>query len=272
MLVLAAVRIICIRQTAPADAALPDSRRMPEYDLAYINTANLGLYSSEAWRNDGLMGVCLNLMRNGYLTLMLPELTADRLFRADLLVSVAPAREYTAAEQLAIWEFVHSGGVFITTVGYDEREPSRALLARFGFAVGDGHPGPTGAGTGPLPLGFFKSPYLNAGDYMAFVRFHAAWPLSYTFPDTRVLAYGAGDVPVAAMRRVGDGKVVVVSDTCFPMNKNLEKESGAPFEGMRENPHFWRWLLNDLREQPAWIPPDSKAGLEPRQQETEVKP
>ena len=25
-------------------------------------------------------------------------------------------------------------------------------------------------------MGFFKSPYYDAGEYMAYVRFHAAWP------------------------------------------------------------------------------------------------
>jgi hypothetical protein len=61
------------------------------------------------------------------------------------------------------------------------------------------------------------------------------------------------------MRRIGKGKVVVVGDTAFAMNKNLEIEGGQPFEGMRENPHFWRWLLTYLRDRPRWVPPDPDA-------------
>jgi hypothetical protein len=57
------------------------------------------------------------------------------------------------------------------------------------------------------------------------------------------------------MSRIGKGAVVVVGDSAFALNKNLEIESGAAFEGMRENPDFWRWLLTDLWEQEAWIPP-----------------
>ena len=38
-------------------------------------------------------------------------------------------------------------------------------------------------------------------------------------------------------------------------NKNLEWEDGRPFDGMRENADFWRWLLTDLTDQTRWIPP-----------------
>ena len=57
------------------------------------------------------------------------------------------------------------------------------------------------------------------------------------------------------MRRLGRGKAVVVADTDFAMNKNLEREGGQPFEGMRENADFWRWLLDYLNDLPAWTPP-----------------
>ena len=66
---------------------------------------------------------------------------------------------------------------------------------------------------------------------------------------------GGEDTPVIVMRRLGKGRLVVVGDTAFAMNKNLEVESGAPFELMRENPHFWRWLLTMLRDEPEWTPP-----------------
>jgi hypothetical protein len=36
---------------------------------------------------------------------------------------------------------------------------------------------------------------------------------------------------------------------------NLEREGGQPFEGMRENADFWRWLLSYLADEPVWPPP-----------------
>jgi hypothetical protein len=46
------------------------------------------------------------------------------------------------------------------------------------------------------------------------------------------------------------------------MNKNLEQESGQPFEGLRENADFWRWLITLLRDEPMWIPPALQAPAE----------
>ena len=50
----------------------------------------------------------------------------------------------------------------------------------------------------------------------------------------------------------------MIGDTGFAMNKNLEWENGAPFEGMRENADFWRWFITYLNDQPMWIPPKPK--------------
>ena len=73
--------------------------------------------------------------------------------------------------------------------------------------------------------------------------------------DAQVIAYGRDNVPVIVMRRVGAGKVVVIGDTQFATNDNLEREDGEPFEGLRENADFWRWFLTQLRDEPAWVPP-----------------
>ena len=48
---------------------------------------------------------------------------------------------------------------------------------------------------------------------------------------------------------------MLIGDTCFAMNKNLEYIGGEPFFGAHENAHFWRWLLTRLQGQPEWIPP-----------------
>jgi hypothetical protein len=255
--ILAATRVICTEAAERRMATYPAGNSAGN-ELAYIDAGHLGRFSSESWRDDGLMGLCLNLMRSGYLTLTTQEITARRLAGAQLLVSVAPGRAYTAAERQAVREFVGGGGTLIATVGMDERGPSSRLLSELGLEVGDGTRavGPT---PGPMPMGFFKSPYYNVGDYMVYVRFHAGWPVHSKEPDIRVLAYGAGNLPIILQRRVGRGKVILVGDTCFAMNKNLEVESGGAFEGMRENPHFWRWLLTDVRDQPPWIPPNPKA-------------
>lgn len=242
---------------------LPDGRRTTPNNLAYIDRTHLERCSQESWRPDGLGGLHLTLMRNGYLALDLHEFSPDRLERAGLLISVAPARPFTAAEIAAVRRFIADGGIFICTVGWPESAASRPLLAALDFYVG-GLAAATTGGPEPKPFGHFKAPYFNGGDYMAYVRFHAGWKVESTDPHAQPLAYGPRDPKgppgqqdptVILMRRIGRGKAVVVADTAFATNQNLEREGGEPFEGMRENADFWRWLVTYLTDQPIWTPP-----------------
>ncbi len=238
-----------------AGEILPDGRYKSPNNLAYIDTRHLPANSGESWRHDGIGGFILTLMRNGYLTLLLPELTAERLARADLLVSIAPALGFSKTERAAVRDFVINGGTFIIMVGLERAGPSRSLLSLFGFTIGTSGTAPLFISSEPEAMGHFKSPYLSSGDQQVFVRFHAAWPVSCNDPDARVIAYGHNNLPVIIMRRLGAGKVIVIGDTCFAMNKNLEWEGGEPFEGMRENADFWRWFITQIRDQQMWIPP-----------------
>lgn len=314
-LALALALVACQNSTYKRWRVLPDGclNQPGPNNLAYVDAAQMNLYSREGWRPDGEMGLCLTLMRNGFLTLSLPEIAADRLQRARLLVSLAPGRELSAREREVIRDFVHSGGIYICTVGYDAAGPSRRLLADFGFQVGprplrpagprkvpllqrlwqwlgrkgtkaaaqrsaDGGPGRAAALLEPEPLGHFKAPYFNGGDYLAYVRFHAAWPVWFLGSDAQKarevleVALYPPDQAVIMVRRYGKGLVAVVGDTCFAMNKNLENEDGSPFEGMRENAWFWRYflcLLRDMqmpdgtREVPMWFPPNPALQSEP---------
>jgi hypothetical protein len=193
-------------------------------------------------------------MRNGYLTLMLPELTDQRLQGAALLVTVAPSRPYTLQERASIRRFVERGGVLICTIGNDRAGPSEPLLSELGFRVGTLRWRGNRRDGILEPLGYFKSPYLNNGERMAYVRFHAAWPIECSDPDARTIVRYPPDRPLIVARRLGRGRVVVIGDSCFAQNKNLEYEDGSPFEGMRENADFWRWFLAWLSEDEPWYP------------------
>jgi hypothetical protein len=263
-----------------AAESLPDGRQATPNRLAYIDTSHLERSSGESWREDGLGGLELTLMRNGYLVLGLHEFDSERLKRAGLLISVAPGRRFTAGEIRAVREFIEGGGIFVCTVGWPEAQASRALLADLGFYVG-GIGAATSGQPEPKPFGHFKAPYFNGGDYMAYVRFHAAWNVESHDPQARPVAYGPRDPKgppdqpdptVILMRRIGRGKAVVVADTDFATNQNLEREGGQPFEGMRENADFWRWFLDYLNDQPAWTPPKPPPPPVPTPSGTETKP
>ncbi len=260
--------VICAGMTQKGTSPLPDGRRASPNDLAYIDASHLGAFSSESWRTDGLGGLALTLMRNGFLTLSLPDLTRERLERAGLLVVIAPSRRFSREQVETVKTFVRNGGILIVTTGYDQAGPSRPLLNAFGLHIGS----PEDTLREPTPLGYFKSPYLESQGKRVYVRFHAAWPLASTDPNTRVIAYGPANLPVILMQRSGKGAVVLVGDTCFAMNKNLEYENGAAFEGLRENADFWRWLLSMLRDETMWVPPALQSPSPGAAAGEEVKP
>ena len=201
------------------------------------------------------MGMGMTLMRNGYLALALPEMSEERIKRAGIVVCVGPQRRFSADEVRMVRDFVKGGGIFILTAGYECSQASEPLVKEFGMYIGN-RPDDSGHTPPPEPMGHFKSPYIDLGGYMAHVRFHAAWPVGQLVKDTsfQVVAYGPRNLPVILQRRIGNGTFVLVGDTGFVMNKNLEWEDGRPFEGMRENADFWRWYISDLTGQPRWIP------------------
>jgi hypothetical protein len=247
--------------------------------IAYIDNAHLGFYSEESWRPEGTMGLAMNLMRNGYLTYMAPDLSRQRLMtpdaklRASLVVMPAPTRSLSFAEIRTLKQWVEAGGALVMTIGWDRYGPNQDLVREFGFDVGStSHPERP-----PEPLGHYKAPYWRAedGSYQVYVRFHAAWwvrlldPRETTTPDeqgrslARDLAYGRYNEPTILWRREGRGQVVLIGDSEFATNQNLEREGGEPFEGMRENADFWRWFISYL-EAPDdaakwWKPPNPAA-------------
>jgi len=263
---LATVLLLCTEATYNAATVIPDGSRKKPNNLAYIDTTHMEAFSSESWRPEGVMGLNQTLMRDGYLVLNLPKFTRERIERAGVVVSVAPAREFTASEREIVRDFVDDGGIFICAVGYEQRGPISSLLAEFEFRVG-----PESVGLKnpePQPLGHFKVPYVQTQDpktgkvrEQAYVRYYASWPISYSGPagEARTIANGQRRTidklhPVIMFRRLGKGKFVLIGDTSFTMNKNLERKDGLPIEGQTENADFWRWLLAELKETDSWSP------------------
>ena len=241
--------------TQRSGTILPDGRYKQPNNLAIVDSSHLEAYGGESWRPDGVGGLMLTLMRNNYLALSLSEFSAEQLAKADLFISIAPSKSFSKKEQEAIKEFVMNGGNFIITVGMDDAGPCSSLLSQFGFSIGY-------QGTDalePTPLGYFMSPYLALGDRQVFVRFYAAWAVFCNDPNARVIAYGRNNLPVIIMRKFGAGKVTVIGDTYFAMNKNLEWEGGELFDPIKhesEPADFWRWFITVLRDQEgSWIPP-----------------
>ena len=267
---LAAVSAVLALSMAAATAigssalqVLPGGRAKPaDAGIAYIDASHLDDYSGEVWANEGIDGLALTLMRNGYLPLALPEVTARRLSRARLLISIAPARAFSEDERETVRDFVEAGGIFICMVGADRSRAIEPLLDDFNCGVPPSPVKMEEPFVEPKPMGAFTWPYLDTGEYRAKVMFYAGWPVDSLSRNTEVIARGVGEMPVITVRLVGEGKVVLIGDTAFARNQNLETVTGEPFYGRYDNAQFWRWLLAALTDQPEWTPPAPPAADE----------
>jgi hypothetical protein len=227
--------------------------------LAYIDASHVSPYSDANWAFDGINGLALTLMRSGYLTLTLPEVSRERLERAAVLVTIAPARPFSAAERRELHAFIDGGGRLICLVGAEEAAASESLLADFGIRVSPSPVPTTGRWHEPEPLGHLRADYgvsdpSQSQAALPSVQFHAAWPVSAD-DSAQVLVRAANGQPVVVCRSIGRGRVVVIGDTGFALNKNLEYIGGEPFDGRYDNANFWRWLITRVTDRPEWSPP-----------------
>lgn len=253
-----AIALILVDGVNAAVAVRPEGGPERPTPVAYIDGSHLEAYGTVRWGFDDLAGLKLTLMRNGYLPLVAGDLEPSRLARAAMLISIAPAESFSEAERRAIGDFVERGGIFLSMAGAENAGPSRQLLRGFGFETPTPTLLPPPGSTEPRYERNVRSRYLSAattGSHDCYVSFHAAWPLEFVAPDIVAVVTDSDDRPIIGVRRVGRGKVAVIGDTGFAMNKNLEYVGGEPFGGGYENAHFWRWFLNFLNDRPAWIPP-----------------
>jgi len=277
--VLATSLVCCQGISRSASRMVPDGRLLATGEerigsrLAYVGASHAEGYSDGAWSFDGIEGLSLTLMRSDLLALSLPQLTREHLDRAGVFVSVAPSRPYTARQRRMLVDFVGGGGILICTVGAEQAGASRDLLAEFGIRVSES-PVPTlHKLPEPEPMGRMRAIYLRVEDqagtiHDSGVNFFAGWPVELADDEGQVLVYGKNDLPLAVLREFGQGSVVVIGDSSFALNKNLEYFEGQPFDGRYDNSHFWRWLITSLTDTEPWLPPlEAEPVPEPAQEE-----
>jgi hypothetical protein len=279
--VLALSLACCLGFSRYATRMVPDGRLLAGSEdrigsrLAYVGASHTEGFSDGAWSFDGIEGLALTLMRSDLLALSLPQLTREHLDRAGVFVSVAPSRPFTARQRRMLVDFVGRGGILICTVGAEEAGASRDLLAEFGIRVPQSPVPTVGDQPEPEPMGRMRAIYLRVEDedgslHDLGVNFFAGWPVELAGDDGEILVYGKLDLPLAVLREFGQGSVVVIGDSAFALNKNLEYFEGQPFDGRYDNAHFWRWLLDQLIGDQQWLPPLETAplpGPQPSQEE-----
>jgi len=183
--------------------------------------------SQEGWRDDGLLGLQVNLMRNGLLAFNLYDFDEAKIDEARLLVIVAPARRFSPRDVAIVRRYLENGGNVILSVGWEESWGAKPLLDEFDLELNE-----------RFPLGFFRtrSPALDAE-----AMFYKAWWIRDRSGKAQVIC-GHGKYPVIITKKIGKGNLVAIGDSNFLLNKNLESEKSYN----EKNINFLRVLLAHL--------------------------
>ena len=180
----------------------------PRIDLpkALVDFSHAERFDQLTWYDDCIGGFEFNLMRNGYSAHLMRTFQEDLVLESQVLAVIAPSAPFDPSEIQVIEEFMKGGGLFILSVGYEEKDRSEALLARFGASIEN------------VPLAHFEVEVLGQS-----VRFAEAWPLIITDPEAVALA-GHPEYPHPVMVFIprGHGGALLVADSQFLLNSNLE--------------------------------------------------
>jgi hypothetical protein len=257
------------RQSQPT--YVPDGRLHPQWnnvvaiDLGHLNHGNLNPWSPDGWGAFQLL-----LLRCGFLPIGVESISGEVVSRAGILLTVAPQRAFSSHEEAAVRKFLEAGGTFIALVGADRSAAIRPFLRQLGLDPGE-FPVPVGvAEPEPEPMGCIHTFYrADSVEYDSEVLFYAAWPVRCDPTDH--LIRGKYNLPVAALRPFGRGRVILFGDSDFILNTNLEF-TRQPIDGRQINQAFWRWLLSWLTPQPDWAPPPAPGRMPNAQPPPEATP
>jgi len=247
--------LICLALAAALSLGLAssinDSRtpalQAPQEDVAWIDFTHLNQFNSENYRDDGVAGLTENLFRNGYLPQILQrDQDISRLLSGSAAIIIAPNEDYSAREAQEIHQFVNSGGLLILCAGYKGAGPLSPILKSFGLEIAD------------TPLGSFpwiEETHATGGQatvspenlrrYWHKPKFMEAYPVLADGDYTPIawMRYNGALYNLIIQKKAGLGNVVLIGDSRFLLNENLEHLSQGAGKENREQ-YQLQWLGN----------------------------
>jgi hypothetical protein len=196
--------------------------------LALIDYNSLERFSLDQWKNDGYGGLCYNLMRNGFIPLLSRNTTPELLSQSRLLVVIAPAKPFSGSRLNMISHFVREGGTLLVTTGFEEGAGSASLLNAFGLGLKD------------VPLGL-----VDQGQNEHNITFPKAWEVNNLDGKAEILCQ-VWDLPVILNKPVGKGNIILVGDSQFLLNINLE----TVYDYNIHNILFFKYLMETQLSKP----------------------
>ncbi len=205
----------CILLVAAIHPALPGraERELPlQPDWARSRTAVVDYchhprVSDHGSMKTALSGLSINMLRSKRVPLQMRQWDPSLLDCTDLLVITAPRQQVTTAQVDELMRFMERGGRLVVACGRREYPACRNLLDRLDISVAD------------FPLGRTFEPQAWGEK----VSFFESWALELgrSLDQSNVLASYMGH-PLMATVDVGLGGAVVIGDSQFLLNQNLE--------------------------------------------------
>ncbi len=197
-----------------------------DFRLALIDTGHKELFDGMAWEPASTGGLEFNLMRNGYAPRFADTPAQLDCDSASLYILSAPSVAPSGETINRFERYVNNGGWLLVNAGWNLEPKVHDLLDRFGVTMQN------------IPLG--QTMGVAFGDS---VRMADAYPLAGDGPgiENLITAY---DYPVAKLVHRGRGGVVVIGDSQFLYNKNLEGQNELL---VMENVTFFRKLMDQIK-------------------------
>lgn len=178
--------------------------------IAYIDNTHCNAYNLEGYTDNSVDGLIYNIYRNDYIPRFLNSFTYDDIKKSSILIIIGPTKPFSNYELNVINKFIVKGGTVIISIGWYEK--TLTLCNEFNFTID------------PVPLGPY--PYVdieyNVSSYE--IRFIDSWSLKcdktyYVYYSTKL----DNEVfNLIIIKKIGFGTLVVISDSRFLLNNNLE--------------------------------------------------
>lgn len=197
--------------------------RGEEYRLALLDVSHGQKFDGMSWEPQSVGGLEFNLMRNGY-SMRISESPSDiGRFKPDLYVLFAPTRPLSGNTVERLVQFMEEGGWVIAAAGWNLRHTVAPLLERFDLEIEN------------VPLGQIGGRAMGDTVKLADAYPVAVRPRRIAEPLIESFGY-----PVAQRIPYGKGGLVVIGDSQFFYNKNLEGQNELV---VLENVFFFREML-----------------------------
>lgn len=193
-----------------------------EYKLALVDVGHGQWFDGMSWEPKSIGGIEFNLMRNGYSMRMADTPSDIDRYNPDLYILFAPTRPITDDTADRLMRFMDRGGWVIVAAGWNLQECVEPILSKFDVAIDN------------VPLGQVGGTAL--GDTVSLAD---AYPISGGGDGAEDLIHCFG-YPVARTIKHGQGGLVVIGDSQFFYNKNLEGQNELV---VMENVIFFREML-----------------------------